>query len=97
MPEDVTNPDAIALINDVLKTARDEYGFSYEEQIELWAAFLVVAADLDRRTKQLMEGQNISRPEAIELAFEANPVGLREIIKRINPDKWSLVHIKEEL
>jgi hypothetical protein len=79
--------EAIKIIGGVLEVAQ-QYQLSYDEQIELWAEFLVAGAEMSALAERLMEERGISRPKAIELAFEQNPIGLKELIKKVNPDKY---------
>jgi len=94
----MTNPssEAMEIIRSVLEIAKQQYQFSYEEQLELWAEFLVATAEVSALADQLMQDQDISREEAIELAFERSPRGLKELIKKVNPDKYHSYRMENE-
>lgn len=78
--------EAMSLISEILKKAR-ERGFSYDEQIELWFIFLCAVAEQSALVDQLGREHSISRPEAVELAFKQRPIGLEELMRKVNPSK----------
>jgi glycerol kinase len=87
----LSGSEALALIREVLETAR-EYGLSYDEQIRLWIEFLKAEAELSLEVQRLRGKVKLSLAAAVAAAFQHKPVGLTDLIRKVNPDKYYRRH-----